>query len=285
MEKGIKMCGNKTLMGYKEQDGMTENTKEVLKIIEESLEGYMKDLVFLKRDPESVKKCVDQFMEETKNDTHLKRDFDIKVTQDKNGPLSMCVDFKIPLEDVINAQIANYNNTHDFFKLFKHGEWYPKNIAERGVPENTLFEYVSHTFLNGFINHVTPFFVCVIERYRRWSFKEKINDPEHRLYPFSLYEWKAYAKDCDTNYSRIDDDVLLLAESDNSLWFFWNDKDCSDCEIGRIDKNSISKEKMKDLLIDFIEQHDSSDRSDNYDCEGITGRWMRLPLPSGWIKF
>jgi hypothetical protein len=153
---------------------------------------------------------------------------------------------------------------NNFFDLFDNSYEYPDNLAETGVPNHTLFEYVSNTYLNGLINYVDPFFVCVISRYKDWS-KEKID----------FKKWDKIASEYHTDYSGIiqDDDIILLAESDNSYWYFYADGDVSDCEIGRIAKNKISKKKLKKMLIDFI----------NNDSD--LGSYYELPLPKGWVSF
>jgi len=157
-----------------------------------------------------------------------------------------------------------------FFDLFDDSEEYPSN--ERllnGVPMNMLFEYVSDTYLNGFINYVDIKKVLLIQRY--WSEKE--------YGPWDEFVKKAIEKGSDfhTDYRIIEDDVLFLAESESSWWFFWNDRDCSDCFIGRIDKTKISYDDLEKALIEFIEEH-LEDPSD------ITGVYAELPLPSGWKR-
>lgn len=190
-----------------------------------------------------------------------------------------------------------------FFKLFKYNEEYPENIAERGAPQDTLYEYVSTTFLNGFINYVKIFFVCVIERYVIWDEN-----------PDCFEAWNGVAKDFHPDYSHIGDDVLILAESPNSFWFFWSDQDSSDCMIGRFAKeeveyvrfigptNEIEAAKTgrpiytQEEVIQKLKDHIIRDRitiderkTTKWPCgepsmEMITGRYHELPLPTGWVK-
>lgn len=156
----------------------------------------------------------------------------------------------------------------NFFDVFDETFQYPdREQLLNGVPMNTLFEYVSSTYLEGFINYVNIKSVILIQRY--WD-KDK-DDTWDKFVKDSIKE----AEKSHTKYGDIGDDVLILAESDSSWWFFWNDKDCSDCEIGRIDKNKISLEDAKKLLIKFIESY-KKDQSD------ITGEYVELPIGSGW---
>ena len=158
------------------------------------------------------------------------------------------------------------------FDLFERDEEYPKNVAERGVQNNTLYSYISNTFLDGLINYVDVFWACVIERYEVWDMqimKETIT---------------AVSSNHHTKYSAYIDDCLLLAETDHCYWFFWYDRDVSDCMIGRMDKSIAIKADLIALTKAFVESHDAPiERGEN--CEGITGRWMELPNPTGWASF
>jgi len=162
------------------------------------------------------------------------------------------------------------SENNDFFELFDEKIEYPNNLAEVGIEQGVLLRCVSNSYLNGLINYVDPFFVCVIERYTDWS-KESLND-----------EIKLVEKAYHTQYNFVNDDVILLAETENSLWFFWSDKDCSDCSIGRITK-TISKDDFKQKLINWIVSHPYVDRNEN--TEAIVGNYIEMKMPTGWISF
>jgi len=163
-----------------------------------------------------------------------------------------------------------------FYNLFQHIEEYPDNIAEQGIPNNTLFEFVSSSFLNGFINYTEPFWGCVIERYKVWK-------------DIDMDMWKKYLFDPLPPHAHLDyfdDDVLILSETANCFWFFWFDCDVSDCQIGRIDKSLITKDEMRDLLVEWIKSHDYTDRP--LDTESVVGNYYELSvkyLKRGWISF
>lgn len=58
--------------------------------------------------------------------------------------------------------------THTFksiFDIFLDHEEYPRGVADRGVSEDTLYCYISNTFLNGFINYVKVVKAVMVERY------------------------------------------------------------------------------------------------------------------------
>lgn len=160
-----------------------------------------------------------------------------------------------------------------FFKLFQYSEEYPENIAECGIPNNTLFEFVSNDFLTGFINYTKPFWGCVLERYEIWG-------------NIDLNTWKQYLAKPHPCFGDFDDDVLILAETENCFWFFWFDCDVSDCQLGRVDKSLTTKDEMIKLLVEWIESHEYVERQPN--TESIVGNYYELPveyLNRGWISF
>lgn len=160
--------------------------------------------------------------------------------------------------------------TKNLFELFDEIIEYPTSLAEEGVNQGVLLNYVSKSYINGIVNYVSPFFVCVIERYIDWS-------------KISIYdEIELMEKSHHTQYSMISDDVILLAKTENSLWFFWSDQDCSDCSVGRIAK-TITEDDFKQKLIDWIVSHPYVDRDEN--TESIVGNYIELKIPKGWMSF
>lgn len=191
----------------------------------------------------------------------------------------------------------------EIWDLFDNVEMYPRCIAERGVPQGTCYTYISSTFLNGFINYVNPFYVAMIERYNEgW-----LNEEEYRKKV--LEELKSPH----TDYSpRLFDDIFILAESENTIyfnelnmkdnrsyWFFWSDRDCSDCSIGRFFIGDVTKkEVIKALEHTFKINHPGEgynigEREEREYPGGVEyiatnlskKRWMELPLPNGWVTF
>jgi len=73
---------------------------------------------------------------------------------------------------------------------------YPQDIALNPVPMNTLWCYVSSTFLNGFINHVTPLKVFVLDRYE----------------PDKTEKIKKLKRQIHTKLSQFGDDIIILSE-------------------------------------------------------------------------
>jgi len=84
--------------------------------------------------------------------------------------------------------------------------------------------------------------------------------------------WGAFLKlkaQFHSDFSGAINDIILLASSENSWWFFWSNRDCSDCLIGRINKTKVSYDEFKELLIKLLDK-------DNY-------RYFNLPKAGGWI--
>lgn len=127
-----------------------------------------------------------------------------------------------------------YNN---FMDLFEDTYEYPKIAEHCGVPENTLFCYISDSFLDGFINYFDFVNAYVVHRYRdEPAPKEEIeifNNTHH------------------SKISLLEDDVLILSQSERDWWFFWYDQDCSDCAIERFSKEIASHNTVQRLFKEF----------------------------------
>jgi len=182
------------------------------------------------------------------------------------------------------------------FDYFTDRIEYPDDVAENPLPVGTLWEYVSHIILNGFINYVKPVKWYVLDRYeeegdtissipvqdkgapgwKKWSGTKKelisvLNSGEKEAYHFNL-----------GNFS---DDVLLLAESEqrnkdkfsNRYFFFWFDCDVSDCFIGQFETADSKEQVIKsfDNTLEYLKGIDT-----------ITGYTeMKNGILKGWISF
>lgn len=138
----------------------------------------------------------------------------------------------------INMQ-CEYSN---FWELFPESEEYPDNLAERGAPQDTLYEYVSNTFLDGLVNYVEVFAIYVLapgygvlSEYEE-DIKEALNETHTKFHEFGLI------------------DTVLLAETGNSLWVFWYNADVSDCTIGRCDIEKVTKSEFETLFLCMLEE-------------------------------
>lgn len=98
---------------------------------------------------------------------------------------------------------------------------YPRVDGEI-LPLGTAWAYVASTFLDGFINYQKIQRAYLLHRY--------IKQPEE-----NERAAKAFNEGCHTKiWELLQDDVLLLSKNEtNEWWFYWFDRDVSDCCIGR----------------------------------------------------
>ena len=101
-----------------------------------------------------------------------------------------------------------------------------------GLPEDTIINYISGTFLNGFINYVKPIKAYVVQRYR--------DDWENEVLP----EYEKVQAEHHTRLENIPDDKWILGETDKDYWLFIYDMDVSDCSIGRVSKEDLTREEI-----------------------------------------
>lgn len=155
---------------------------------------------------------------------------------------------------------------------------YPSDIALNPLPMNTLWSYVPSCFLNGFVNHVEPLIVYVLDRYQ----DNKTN------------EILTLKESYHTKLRQFDDDIILLGkiehsrDSLNRFMFFWFDMDSSDCCIGRfetVDSNEVVLDSLKNWLKGEVIKNEG--RVFIEDCDnGILG-FHELPKSfiNGWLSF
>lgn len=63
-------------------------------------------------------------------------------------------------------EMTHFNKFKNYFNTSQHGD-FERNTYDI-LPQNTMIEYISNTFLNGFINYVTPIKGYVLNRYVDW---------------------------------------------------------------------------------------------------------------------
>lgn len=157
-------------------------------------------------------------------------------------------------------------------KYFTDTVDYPKEIALNILPMDTLWCYISSTFLDGFINYVKVHKAVLLNRYEDWD--AKLDLSEHEIVSINSnatgggFKWEN-AKGTTKNelfheLTKLDavyhpkmkdlqDDVLILAKvgaiEDQNVWMlFWFDLDCSDCCIGRFSTTDSEEEVTAEFL-------------------------------------
>lgn len=182
----------------------------------------------------------------------------------------------------------------DFMDYFTREEEYPQNVVSRLLPMNTMWWYISSSFLNGFINYVDVIDAHLLDRYvaRDEMLNAdslcSYNDGEKWVTPtepmpkqawFELYVKSKYA----SNLGAFRDDILLLGrakseEDENVYVFFWFDHDVSDCGIGRF--SADAKESEADVIRRFQKYvKDFAEKPKTYTSQPIplsffNGSWL-----------
>jgi len=181
-------------------------------------------------------------------------------------------------------------------------KYFPDGSIQYPNPTLTMLEvglyhtYLSSTFLNGWINYVTPLGASLITRYRAHSknldVAAKFHDPEN-------VDFRHH-----TRLSLLGDDVVILACSEpdekhqflelppeKTYWLFWFDCDVSDCEIGRF-RTTIPEPQLLEEFHEWAEQSSqglSDEYSGNDNCQENRGGTPAIKLDvsrlNGWISF
>jgi hypothetical protein len=187
---------------------------------------------------------------------------------------------------------------------------YPKNIIHNPLPIDTFWNYISCTYLNGFINHVKPI---------KWYSVDRYSNPNKILSNgVSKYDYidKLIDGSVDTpfhtNLRMFEDDCIILAEYDfeydywdffeefsndnesyvnhlrgmTHLIMFYYDSDTKDCSIGK-----FRTDDSKEQVIENLEKYLKSISSDPLRIEqgydnGLMGfREIPIKLLNGWIGY
>ena len=104
-----------------------------------------------------------------------------------------------------------------------------------------FYAYISSTFLNGWINYTGLVKrAWLVTRYR-----------EHVDNVAALTKWQADPP-FHADLSKLGDDVHLLTKDETGgWWYFWYDKDCSDCAIARF-KTEDGDATVLDTFDEFV---------------------------------
>jgi len=164
----------------------------------------------------------------------------------------------------------------------------------------TMYEYVSSTMLNGFINYGSVMSAWLINRYRsldrpmpEWADPEEVEDngPKRQLVDKWLADTRGHP-----NIGVLDDDVLILTKRKHSAHdttegkyaFFWFDCDVSDCCIGKFETNDPEADVIRRFRDYVTEKNKTVGQSyGKADDKGEVEAATELPASRfrGWISF
>ncbi len=132
-------------------------------------------------------------------------------------------------------------------------------------------DYISSTFLEGWINYVKPVKAFVIRRYS--------DDGEDSGLAEKVKKWHE-EEHHHTKLGVFGDDVMMLCRSDaGDWWYFWFDCDSSDCSIGKFED-----ELGADVPAEFVAY--VQDRAKDL-ARPAAPEWHELDVKkiSGWVSF
>lgn len=157
---------------------------------------------------------------------------------------------------------------HPFNSYFHDKIEYPKP-CESMVPLGVLYEYISSDFLNGWLNYVDIKSIRLISRYEPFADNQKDvqalieSNPAHTDLSESLH-----------------DDTFILAQAGGHWWFFWYDRDCSDCCIGRFQ----TTDSNETVLAAFADYADDRSKNMGYEHSGSPAIEIPLQCMKGWLR-
>lgn len=131
---------------------------------------------------------------------------------------------------------------------------YPGDLIQLhgGIPENTIYEYVSVEFLNGLVNYGRNHVAFLLARY---GIDESVslNPPDYMEVTEENYQRYANMVTRGDHWKLDGDDWLVFYETTSSYMFMWYDRDVSDCFIERYSKGSCADVGIVNLE-DFIKE-------------------------------
>jgi len=181
-------------------------------------------------------------------------------------------------------------------KYFEESIEYPSNavLCVGALPEGIMLEYVSGTYLNGFINYCKPIKAFCLERYIQWdevldaNHKISVQDPpdsrnwvekkpttKDELFNLITEPGRLYHVHLDVDFQ---DDLVILCkiEDTDSYLVFHYDRDVSDCGIGRFSTGDPQDEVIAEF-VKYVEGFGYPDEPNRH-------REIPLHYFQGWVS-
>jgi hypothetical protein len=160
-------------------------------------------------------------------------------------------------------------STKSIYDYFNDWENYPKVCNGEILPFNTIYQEVSTTFLDAFINSCEKHLICYTLDYFSEDLEAK----------------KAYIENINTNgysgahtkFSEIEDDIFIIARIEDGYMLFWYHLS-GRCSIGRF-KTDDSIDDIEKALLNWIEG-----MKQDYLITGAS-RLDTNKYLSGWLHF
>lgn len=171
-----------------------------------------------------------------------------------------------------------------------------------GIPQDTSYEYVSSTFLNGLVNYGRNHIAYMLCRYGllkpkdQWRNDAYPTDLDYQDPTVEAYQAFADAATAKPHFKAEEDDWFVFYETDVSFMFMWYDQDCSDCVVERYSKESctsVGVNTLEEFVADWIAKFTSGPFSDGYYPRCSGGKDRKEPTkilvraankPRGWIN-
>jgi len=173
-------------------------------------------------------------------------------------------------------------------KKLNEMEWidYPDHDdLMEGPTEGVVYSYVSSTYINGFINYVDIIDAYMARRYKslRINYNPEVRGENYLCWEDSCSLIDAGGKPhTNLGISAKFDDIHVLGKCGNYYYYFWSDKDCSDCCIGKI---STDNYPLDDVKKDFKKLIIEVGCFDSYNDENENEFIKQIPVDffKGWI--
>jgi hypothetical protein len=118
---------------------------------------------------------------------------------------------------------------------------YPEDdkLCDEGIVNKVLYDYVSNTYLNGFINYLGTLTIFLL------SDSNAITDEE-------ISEYSIDFESSHTDLSELATKILVLGETTKFYWILIYNPDNSDCAIGKFEK-MCSRQAIEEILSTLID--------------------------------
>lgn len=155
------------------------------------------------------------------------------------------------------------------YDYFNDWENYPNVCNGEILTFNKIYQEVSTTFLDAFINSCEKYLICYTLDY----FHENLENKKEYVDNINTNGYNG----TNTKFSEIEDDIFIIAKIEDGYMLFWYHLS-GQCDIGRF-KTTDSIEQIEKTVLNWIEEMKKS--------KSITGasKLNTKKYLSGWLHF